>query len=31
MSLYDVLQSCRSEEDVKDAYIKKFSVHDKNR
>lgn len=23
MSLYDVLQSCRSEEDVKDAYIKK--------
>ena len=24
MSLYDVLQSCRSEEDVKDAYIKKL-------
>ena len=29
MSLYDVLQSCRSEEDVKDAYIKKLQ-DDKN-
>ncbi len=26
MSLYDVLQSCRSEEDVKDAYIKKLQL-----